>query len=184
MKTSVFTYSFWWTYNIYFFKQTEVEYRNSGKLTAQLTPLFKKQNKQYSVRKTQIKIAKQVIKKEKADQCYTSGDQLRINLSEKSNRLLEISIVKDVSNRLRVLPIGGFSFELLKQYFWDAICLRYGWSFTNLPATFPCSSKFSIQHCMNCQKGGFVFIKNNDLREISLQKCSLKFGETTNLSQT
>ena len=35
----------------------------------------------YSVNKAQIKRTKQVIKKEKVDQCYISLDQLRNNLS-------------------------------------------------------------------------------------------------------
>ena len=58
------------------------------------------------VEKTQIKIAKQVIKKEKEDQCHTSLDQLRDNLSEKSKRLLRIG--KGISNWLTALSIKYF----------------------------------------------------------------------------
>ena len=50
-----------------FYEQAKVEYGNSRKLTAQLTTIIKNKNKQYTVDKTQIKIAKQVIKKEKKD---------------------------------------------------------------------------------------------------------------------
>ena len=64
-----------------FYEQAEVEYRNLGNLTAQLTPLIKNQNKQYTVDKTLIKIAKQVVKKEKQDRRHTSQDQLKNNLS-------------------------------------------------------------------------------------------------------
>ena len=89
-----------------FHEQAEVEYSNSRKLTTRLTRLIKNQNKEYMVEKTQIKIAKQVIKKEKEDQCHTSLDQLRDNLSEKSKRLL--SIGKGLSNWLTVPSIKYF----------------------------------------------------------------------------
>ena len=40
-----------------FYEQSEVEYSNSRKLTVLLAPLIKNQIKQYTVDKTQIKIA-------------------------------------------------------------------------------------------------------------------------------
>ena len=67
-----------------FYQQAAVKY---SKLTAQPAPLIKNQIKQYTVDKTQIKITKQVIKKETQDRCHTSLDQLRNSLSEKSKRL-------------------------------------------------------------------------------------------------
>ena len=82
--------------------------------------MIKNQIKQCTVDKTQIKITKLVIKKEKQDRCHTSLDQLRKILSEKSNRLLDVSIEKGVSNWLTALPISDFGFELSKQHFWDA----------------------------------------------------------------
>ena len=47
-----------------FYEQVAVEYSNSRKLTAQLAPLIKNQITQYTVDTTQIKITKQVIKKQ------------------------------------------------------------------------------------------------------------------------
>ena len=32
--------------------------------------------------------------------------------------------------------------------------------------TCPSSSRFSIQYCMRCKKGGFVSIRRNDLRDL------------------
>ena len=99
-----------------FYEQAVVEYSNSRKHTAQLAPLIKNQIKQYTVNKTQIKITKQVINKEQQD-CHTSSDQLRNNLSEKSRRLHVVSLEKGVSNWLTALLVSDFCFELLKQYF-------------------------------------------------------------------
>ena len=100
-----------------FYEQAAVEYGNSRKLTAQMAPLIKNQIKQYTVDKTQIKITKQVIKEEKQDRCHISLVQLRNNLSEKSKRLLDVSMEKGVSNWLTALPITDFGFELSKQHF-------------------------------------------------------------------
>ena len=108
------------------YEQAAVKYSNSGKLMAQLAPLIKNQMKHYAVDKTQIKITKQFIKNERQDRCQTSLDHLRNNLSEKSKRLLDVSIEKGASNCLTALPISDFGFELSKRNFWDAIRLRYG----------------------------------------------------------
>ena len=79
-----------------FYQQATVDYRNSRKLTPRLAPLIKNQIKQYTVGTTQIKIIKQVIKKEKKDRCHTSLDQLRNNLLQKCKRLLDVSIENGV----------------------------------------------------------------------------------------
>ena len=72
------------------------------------------------------------------------------------------------------MPISDFGFELSKQHFYDAIRLRYERSIANSPITYPCCSRFSIQHCMSCKKGGFISAKCNDLRGLTA-KCYPKF---------
>ena len=84
-----------------FSEQAAVEYSNSRKLTAQLAPLIKNQIKQYTIAKTQIKVAKEVLIKENEDRCHTSLVQLN-NLSEKSKRLLDVSMDKMI--KLREIP--------------------------------------------------------------------------------
>ena len=109
---------------------------------------------------------------DKQDRCHTSLDQLRNYLSEKSKRLHAVNLEKGVSNWLTALPISDFGFELSKQHFWDAVRLRYGRRIANLPTTFHCGSRFSIQHCMSYKKGGFVSIKHNDLRDLTANMLS------------
>ena len=150
-----------------FYEKAEAKNNNSRKLTAQLALMIQNQIKQYAVEKTQIKITKQVIKKEKKDRCHTSLDQLRNNLSEKFKRLLDVSIEKGVSNWLTVLPISDFGFELSKQHFCDAIRLRYVWSIAKFLTTCPGGSRFSIQHCISCKKGLSCLIRHNDLRDLT-----------------
>ena len=37
----------------------------------------------------------------------------------------------------------------------------------NLPTSCPCCSKFDIQHSKSCKKGGFLYIRHNDLRVLT-----------------
>ena len=90
-------------------------------------------------------------------------------MSEKSKQLLQLSTEKGVSNWLTMLPIAEHGFGLSKQQFWDSISLRCGWEISKLPTTFPCGSKFDIQHSMNCKKQGFVTIRHNNLRALTAQ---------------
>ena len=41
-----------------------------------------------------------------------------------------------------------------------------------LPPSCPCGSKFNIQHSMSCKKGGFIYIRHNDLRDLSANMMS------------
>ena len=72
-----------------------------------------------------------------------------------------------MSNWLTAQPISNFGFELSKQHFWDPIRLLNGWSIANLPITCLCGSRFSIQYCMSCKKGGFVSVRHNNLRNLT-----------------
>ena len=46
-------------------------------------------------------------------------------MDDKEKRLVNISNLTGVSNRLTLLPITEFGFELSKQPFWDSIKLRH-----------------------------------------------------------
>ena len=83
-------------------------------------------------------------------------------MDEKEKRLVKFSTEKGFSNWLTMLSITERSFELSKQQFWDSVRLSYGWEIANLP----CESKFDIQHSISCKKGGFVSIRQNDLRDL------------------
>ena len=46
------------------------------------------------------------------------------------------------------------------------------WKTYNLPTSCPCGSKFDIQHSMSCRKGGFLYIRHNDLRDLTANMMS------------
>ena len=55
-----------------------------------------------------------------------------------------------------------------KQQFWDAIRLRYGWNIPNLPTHCARGSKFDVQHSLSCKKCGFVTLRHNSLRDLTV----------------
>ena len=93
--------------------------------------------------------------------------ELRTQLNENQKRLNDITQEKGVSNWLKAYPISDQGCDLNKQQFWDSVRLRYGWRLTNISSTFSCRSKIVIQHAMICEKGRFITIRHNDLRDLT-----------------
>ena len=71
------------------------------------------------------------------------------------------------SNWLSSLPTKAKGFSLNKQEFRDAVALRYGWTIEGLPDLCTYGITFSEDHAMNCQKGGFVCIRHDEVRDIT-----------------
>ena len=71
------------------------------------------------------------------------------------------------SNWLSSLPIKAKGFSLNKQEFMDAVALRYGWTIEGLPNLCTCGKLFNEEHAMICQKGGFICIRHDEVRDIT-----------------
>jgi len=84
-------------------------------------------------------------------------------------RLMETLNYKGVSNWLTVTPMKDQGFELSKQEFWDAIRIRYNWPIDRMPSTCACGSAFNVAHALSCKKGGFVSLRHNDVRDITVK---------------
>ena len=104
-------------------------------------------------------------------------EHLKDNISQRSKRLSQLGTEKGASNWLTMLPIAEYGFESSK-HFCDSISLRHGWKISKLPTTYPCGSKFDIQHSMSCKKGGFVTIRHNDLRDLTAKILSEVCNDT------
>ena len=74
------------------------------------------------------------------------------------------------SNWLSALPIRAKGFSLNKQEFADALALRYSWIVKGHPEVCACGENFDECHAMSCQKGGFIPIRHDEIRDIT---CSL-----------
>ena len=82
-------------------------------------------------------------------------------------KALEAAGEKDAFNWLNALPIKAQGYALDKQSFRDAIFTRYGIALKRLPSHCVCGEPFSVEHALNCKKGGFVSWRHNDIRKIT-----------------
>ena len=52
-----------------------------------------------------------------------------------------------------------------KSDFWGAVRLRYGLPLKRLPSQCGYSKPYTVQHAISCKKGGFVTLRQNELRD-------------------
>ena len=88
-------------------------------------------------------------------------------LPDNLRRIVHLSSEKGASSWLSVLPIEEHGFALHKGAFRDALCLRYGWLPSGLPAKCVCGHGFTVDHAMNCSCGGFPTLRHNELRDFT-----------------
>jgi len=71
-----------------------------------------------------------------------------------------------ISSWLTVLPLSQYQFDLSAVEFRDALALRYRRPLLNLPALCDgCGEQFTVDHAMNCKKGGLIIQRHNEIRD-------------------
>ena len=110
---------------------------------------------------------KDKIREEKKEREEMKMDFVKENLNSQKLKLFEAITEKGASSWLNAMPLKEHNFYLNKQIFWDTIYLRYGIPLPRLPATCVCDAKYSIEHALNCKKGGFVTIRHNNVRDFT-----------------
>ena len=77
------------------------------------------------------------------------------------------------SGWLSVIPVAGKHFDMSPNEFRDAVALCYGRTPIDLPTHCDADGEvFSVNHALNCSKGGLVYGRHNELRALDLN-CSL-----------
>ena len=97
---------------------------------------------------------------------------MKEKLSPEKLKLLDAITEKGASNWLNSLPLKDHDFHLDKQTFWDTIRLRYGIELSKLPDVCVCDANFSVEHALNCKKGGFISTRHNDVRDFTAELLS------------
>ena len=87
-------------------------------------------------------------------------------------RELEQAKEKGSSNWLTVIPLRKYGFSLTKSEFRDSLLLRYGKDLPRLPKTCACGTDMTINHALNCARGGYVIIRHNAIRDFLAEKLS------------
>ena len=68
---------------------------------------------------------------------------------------------------LVVLPIERDNFHLTTNEFRDGLALRYGKPLLQLPPRCDgCGSEFSVNHALDCKKGGLIVQRHNEIRDV------------------
>ena len=114
-----------------------------------------------------IKARKHFIESEKTRREKESAETISVSLTPEQRRRLECTTENGASSWLTALLLCKYGFFLDKQSFRDALCLRYGYRLSNLPATCVCGFAFSAEHALSCGHGGFVIMRHNDVRDIT-----------------
>ena len=145
-------------------EKAATEYEISHTITAPLVAIMAIQgdtlpdNKNHNATKAKIIQQKQQHLKQKIE-------IIDKKLSPETLRVLEQTRSQGASNWLNVLPLAEHGFNLHKREFRDALALRYNKPLRGLPSHCPCGQKFTINHAMNCKRGGFVIIRHNNIRD-------------------
>ena len=81
----------------------------------------------------------------------------------------QIAIISQdgASSWLSAIPLKAYDFVLHKQAFLDAVALRYGCSPNSLPTRCECGKPFSVDHALNCLKGGFPILRHNEVWDLT-----------------
>ena len=82
-----------------------------------------------------------------------------------------------ISSWLTVIPVEKSHFDLSAREFRDGLALRY-----KRPLCLPtkcdgCGFPFSIEHALNCRKGGLVSRRHNEIRDAVGDLASLAWGQ-------
>ena len=117
---------------------------------------------------THVNRAKSTVKSKKAERDQRLLDELTALLgTTEKGKALEAALEKGASSWLNALPLRNQDYTMDKESFRVAISIRYGIPLKRLPSHCPCGSLFSVEHALNCKKGGFISNRHNEIRRIT-----------------
>ena len=87
----------------------------------------------------------------------------------KTQRAVEFIKQKGASSWLSVMPLKEINVTLNKREFRDAIKLRYGWEFNDIPTVCVCGDLFDADHAMIGMRGGYIIQRHNKIRDLEAE---------------
>ena len=149
-------------------RQSTANNNASEKITAPLVALILQQSHTYSSEtKAEQLRARKDTRTLRRQQEATAASELKDKLPSNLQKALTVSAEKGASSWLSTLPIEEHGFALHKGASRDALCLRYGWRPTHMPSHCICGRQFTVEHALNCPRGGFPSIRHNEIRNIT-----------------
>ena len=149
-------------------KIADDQYVNSRKINEQLTAKVRGQKTIFEDIEPDVRKAKAEVKKLKDLKNSELLAEITTELgSGEKAKALEAIQEKGASSWLNALPIKSQGYALDKQSFRDAISTRYAIPLHKLPSHCVCGNPFSVEHALNCKKGGFISSRHNEVRRIT-----------------
>ena len=148
-------------------------YQNSRRMTEVLVEgILNQHNLEYERKPNNSKQVKAIIAEEKKKRENEKFEKVKSNLNPRQLKLLEAVTEKGASSWLNALPLKEHNFYLDKQTFWDTIHLRYGLDLARLPTKCVCNQSYSVEHALNCKRGGFISTRHNEVRDFTAELLS------------
>ena len=149
-----------------------IQYINSLAVTKSLVNHIVNQKDILDLDEETIKSAKRNIKNDKVKRNADKLEDSRQQMNQDQKKLLEITSEIGASSWLNAIPLKRYGFHLEKQSFRDALYLRYGIQLPRLPQKCVCGAPYNEVHGLNCQRGGFVVIRHNEVRDLTAELLS------------
>ena len=114
-----------------------------------------------------------------------TSDEAKLNaalkpMDAKKKRAIKRAVEGKTSNWLTVLPVARHHFDLSPTEFRDALTLRYHRPSLRMPAQCDgCGATFSLEHALDCKKGGLVTQRHNEVRDALGDIAAMAYREVT-----
>ena len=149
---------------------SDEQYANSRLINNMLTSKVSNQQMIYEDVTMSVNQMKSAVASKKAERNQKLLDEIisLLGTSEKG-KALEAALEKGASSWLNALPLKSQQYAMDKESFRVALFTRYGIPLKRLPSHCPCGSLFSVNHALNCKKGGFISNRHNEIKRITAE---------------
>ena len=127
----------------------------------------------------EVKQIRAESKQEKDALLKQKADIIEQMLPDSTKRAVAQAKEKGASTWLSVLPLEGQGFTLNKAEFRDALAIRYKQHLRDLPSHCPCGQKYTLDHALNCKRGGFIIMRHNSVRDFAFFDVRMKMSITS-----
>ena len=149
-------------------EMSDHQYANSRLINEKLSSKVRAQVTIYEDISSSVNQGKSEVKSAKAARNQEMLDGIVAELGNSAKgKALEASMEKGASSWLNALPLKKHGYNMDKESFRVALYTRYGIPLKRMPSHCPCGCHYSVEHALNCKKGGFISNRHNEIRRIT-----------------